>query len=92
VKPDCQQLAQPLFIAPLAITPDKLEIVMTALADRFELMQRLRGDGELVIFEGDYESGEAAQERSYEMVEGVAIVPVQGRLSRSQARYTCIRV
>jgi capsid assembly protease len=73
-------LAQRLFNVPLAITPDKLELVMAALADRFGLMQLRRADGDLVIFDGDYESGKPAQERPYEVIEGVAIVPVQGTL------------
>lgn len=73
-------LAQRLFNVPLAITPDKLEIVMAALADRFGLAELRRADGEIVLFDTDYDAGEPAHERPYEVIEGIAVIPVQGTL------------
>ena len=80
MKPDYPHLAQRLFNVPLAITPDKLEIVMAALADRFGLARLMRADGEIVLLDGDHDLGEPAQERPYEVIEGVAVIPVQGTL------------
>jgi capsid assembly protease len=80
MKPDYPHLAQRLFNVPLAITPDKLELVMCALADRFGLARLLRADGDLILLDGDYDAGEPAQERPYEVFEGVALIPVQGTL------------
>nr|WP_223961951.1 S49 family peptidase [Burkholderia diffusa] len=68
---------------PLAITPDKLEIVMAALADRFGITRLMRADGSVLLFDGAFDaadSGEPAIERSYEVIEGVAVIPVQGTL------------
>ncbi|WP_244136273.1 S49 family peptidase [Burkholderia sp. BCC0405] len=76
-------LATRLFNVPLAITPDKIEIVMAALADRFGLTRLMRADGSVLLFEGAFdasESGEPAIERPYEVIEGVAVIPVQGTL------------
>lgn len=79
MKPDYPHLAQRLFNVPLAITPDKLEIVMAALADRFGLARLMRADGEIILFDGDYDAGERVQERPYEVIEGIAITPCRGR-------------
>ncbi|MEM5372844.1 transglycosylase SLT domain-containing protein [Paraburkholderia azotifigens] len=80
MKPDYPHLAQRLFNVPLAITPDKLEIVMAALADRFGLAGLRRADGDIVLFDTDYDAGEPAHERPYEVIEGVAVIPIQGTL------------
>jgi len=77
---DYPHLAQRLFNVPLAITPAKLEIVMAALADRFGLARLMRANGEIVLFDGDYDAGEPAHERPYEVIESVAVIPVQGTL------------
>lgn len=75
-------LAQRLFNTPLAITPGKIEIIMAALADRFGLARLFKPSGEVILLSafGDEDMGEQAPERAYEVVNGVAIIPVQGTL------------
>jgi signal peptide peptidase SppA len=79
--PNYPHLAQRLFNTPLAITPGKIEVIMAALADRLGLARVMRPTGETVVL-GDFDlSGEsAAQERGYDVVEGVAVIPIQGTL------------
>ncbi len=72
-------LAQRLFNTPLAIVPGKLEIVMAALADRFGISKIFRMDGSTVALDS-WDKGEEAVERGYDVVGGVAIIPVQGTL------------
>ncbi|NWA24048.1 S49 family peptidase [Pseudomonas gingeri] len=74
-------LAQKLFNVPLAITPQKAEIVMAALADRFGLARLFHADGRVVALDDwDGDIGEPAEARAYEVVQGVAIIPVTGTL------------
>jgi signal peptide peptidase SppA len=74
-------LAQKLFNVPLAITPQKAEIVMAALADRFGLARLFHADGRSVALDGwDGDIGEPAQVRAYEVVAGIAVIPVTGTL------------
>lgn len=74
-------LAQKLFNVPLAITPQKAEIVMAALADRFGLARLFHADGRMVALDDwDGDVGEPAESRAYEVVQGVAIIPVTGTL------------
>lgn len=77
---DYPHLATRLFNMPLAITPGKIEIIMAALADRFGLVRLFRPNGELVAFDAGYDAGGPADDRTYQVVEGVAIIPVQGTL------------
>ncbi|WP_233873584.1 hypothetical protein [Paraburkholderia adhaesiva] len=77
---DHAHLSKRLFNVPLAITPDKLGIVMAALANRFGLTRVLRTDGEIVLLDGRYDPGEPAQERPYEVIEGVALIPIHDTL------------
>ncbi|MFP4895814.1 S49 family peptidase [Paraburkholderia sp. EG304] len=80
MKPDYPHLAQRLFNVPLAITPSKIEIVMAAIADRFGLARLFRADGNVVMFADGVDVGEPAQERPYQVIEGIAVIPVQGTL------------
>lgn len=74
-------LAQRLFNTPLAITPGKIEVIMAALADRFGLAKLFRPNGEVVLLDGyDLSSEQAAIDRPYDVVEGIAIIPIQGTL------------
>ncbi|MBC8724572.1 S49 family peptidase [Paraburkholderia sp. 31.1] len=73
-------LATRLFNVPLAIAPGKIEIIMAALADRFGLTRLFRTNGEALAFDGDYEAGEPADDRAYEVIRGIAVIPVQGTL------------
>lgn len=76
-------LAQRLFNVPLAIHPRKAEVVMAALADRLGIGQMVRLDGSAVALSGmeDEEfSSPGKSDRGYEVVKGVALIPVQGTL------------
>jgi signal peptide peptidase SppA len=79
--PNFPHLATRLFNVPLAITPGKVEVIMAALADRLGLAKLMRPTGEVVMLSGFDVTGETeAQNRSYEVVEGVARIPVEGTL------------
>jgi len=76
-------LAQRLFNVPLAITPDKLEVVMAAMADRMGLSQLFRANGDVLAFDdGWFDDSDAAPAHvsAYDVVRGVAIIPVTGTL------------
>jgi signal peptide peptidase SppA len=82
-------LATRLFNVPIAIAPQKAEVVMAALADRFGIAKLFRPDGNVVMLaeggakaflEGFDSSGDRADYRPYEVVAGVAIVPIEGTL------------
>ncbi|WP_227105159.1 S49 family peptidase [Chromobacterium rhizoryzae] len=73
-------LAQRLFNVPIAITPQKAEVVMAALADRFGIARLFRANGDAVALDGFGYDSEPAQDRAYEVVAGVAIIPVTGTL------------
>lgn len=79
--PNYPHLAQRLFNTPLAITPGKIEVIMAALADRLGLAHVLRPTGETVSL-GDFDLSveSEAPERAYEVVEGVAVIPIEGTL------------
>ncbi|MFC4705519.1 S49 family peptidase [Paraburkholderia caffeinitolerans] len=73
---------------PIAILPHKAEIVMAALADRFGIAQLFREDGTALAladggaraFLGEFDDGEPARYRPYDVAEGVARIPVEGTL------------
>lgn len=77
-------LATRLFNVPLMILPEKAEIVMAALADRFGIARLFRGTGEAVALRPQALDGEAmARVRpdvGYDIVAGVAVIPVTGTL------------
>ncbi|ABE29916.1 clp protease family protein [Paraburkholderia xenovorans LB400] len=80
-------LATRLFNVPIAIAPQKAEIVMAALADRFGIAKMFRGGGDVVVLadggaQAFLQSANTSQAdyRPYEVVEGVAIVPIEGTL------------
>lgn len=79
--PNYPHLAQRLFNVPLAITPGKIEVIMAALADRLGLAKVMRPTGEVVMLSDfDLSSQAEAPRAGYDVVQGVAIVPVQGTL------------
>lgn len=84
MSPNYPHLAQRLFNTPLAITPGKVEIVMSALADRFGIAKLFRSDGiqvQLGAWSDDDEfAGPGDSDRGYEIVAGVAVIPVTGTL------------
>jgi signal peptide peptidase SppA len=74
-------LAQRLFNVPLAITPQKAEIVAAALSQRLGIAS-FRFEGmRPAAMEDDYEEGWTPPEmRPCQVVNGVCIIPVQGTL------------
>lgn len=76
-------LAQRIFNVPLAITPQKAEIIVAALAQRLGITQLVRLDGSVLAFDGDYEADEQEERpspRGYTMAGPVALIQVQGTL------------
>ena len=76
-------LAQRLFNVPLALHPDKAEVVMAALADRLgvaRLFRDMAGQAEAMAMLAPELSGMPEPDRAYDVHEGVAIVPVHGTL------------
>lgn len=76
-------LAQRLFNTPLAITPGKLEVIIAAVSDRMGIASLSRASGEVYAFDDDWMSSpdaEPSRESGYDVVEGVAIIPVTGTL------------
>lgn len=79
-----------LFNTPLMLRPEKCEIVVAALLDHFGVAKLNRIDGtSLGVIElrqqafDQTDEGEARVEpRAYEVIDGVAIIPVQGSLAQ----------
>lgn len=70
-------LAQRLFNTPLALHPRKAEVVMAALTDRFGLTRiQSMSDWD----EEDDSFSRQARDTGYDVVEGIAIIPIQGTL------------
>ena len=83
-------LAQRLFNTPVAIHPHKAEVVMAALADRLGISHMFRG-GELLALSpmameddeigGSFSRpGRSERDPGFDLVEGMAIIPVTGTL------------
>ena len=73
-------LAQRLFNVPLAILPGKAELVMAALADRLGIAKLFGASGQPIPLAMHGYDDEPAEYRGYELVAGVAIIPVEGTL------------
>ena len=77
-------LAQRLFNTPIAILPDKAEIVMAALADRLGIARMLRQDGgRAVAWDDDGDDGQwrrPSRDTGYDVAAGVALIPICGTL------------
>jgi signal peptide peptidase SppA len=74
-------LSQRLFNTPIAIRPEKAEVIMAALADRLGIGRMVHVDGHAV--EVDALSGEFSgrgRDVGYDVVEGVAVIPIEGTL------------
>lgn len=70
-------LAQRLFNTPLALHPRKAEVVMAALTDRFGLTRiQSMSDWD----DEDDPFSRQARDTGYDVVEGIAIIPIQGTL------------
>ncbi|MDH4745832.1 S49 family peptidase [Sphingomonas sp. CBMAI 2297] len=82
-------LAQEMFNTPLAIHPRKAEIAMAALAEKLGITQLVRANGQLVTeaMEDDEvfvtsSSRSRSADPGYDLVAGVAIIPVSGTLAQ----------
>lgn len=73
-------LAQRLFNTPLAITPGKAEVIMAALAERMGIAQVQRGVRMMEDYDYDYNAPGDNPRTGYELVAGVAIIPIAGTL------------
>lgn len=74
-------LAQRLFNTPLAIRPEKAEIIIAALAERLGVTHIARvGAAPMALAPAALAEEERAEQRPYEVVQGIAIVPVCGTL------------
>jgi signal peptide peptidase SppA len=74
-------LAQRMFNTPLMLHPAKAEVIMAALAERMGVTQLLSNGRSVAMFGGDdLDEDEWAEERPYQVVQGVAVVPVHGTL------------
>ncbi|HDY4895378.1 TPA: S49 family peptidase [Yersinia enterocolitica] len=71
-------LAQRLFNTPLALHPHKAEVVMAALTDRFGLT-RIQSNADWADEEDDFFSRKG-RDCGYDIIEGVAVIPIQGTL------------
>ncbi|MEM7979355.1 S49 family peptidase, partial [Morganella morganii] len=68
-------LAQKLFNTPLAIHPQKAEVIVSSLTERLGITQ-IRS----TMMEDDdgYFSRKARKDSGYDVLEGIAIIPVYG--------------
>jgi signal peptide peptidase SppA len=75
-------LAQKLFNTPLCLQPGKAEMVMAALADRFGVARLFGPNGAVPLPMPDLaaEDDGPAPARGYEVLAGVALIPIQGTL------------
>ena len=79
-------IGQRLFNVPLMLRPEKCEVVVAALLDHFGVAKLNRIDGtamgviELRQSADDAMEGGRSQRRPYEVIDGVAIIPIQGSL------------
>jgi len=81
-------LAQRMFNTPIAIRPEKAEVIMAGLAERMGIssMRYLGGDSislarPLMMDDGGYDySGRDGNEKGYDMAGSVAVIPVHGTL------------
>ncbi|GBQ84122.1 bacteriophage minor capsid protein C [Gluconacetobacter johannae DSM 13595] len=75
-------LAQRLFNTPVAIHPQKAEIVVAALADRLGVTHLFRDGGTVALQPKAMLLDEAdrAPDRAYDVVAGIAVIPVAGTL------------
>lgn len=82
-------LATRLLNTPIAIRPEKAEIIVAAVADRFGIANLFRMNGEAVVlqpmaFDQEDENEQAATRRrtdnGYDVIAGVAVIAIEGTL------------
>lgn len=74
------RLAQRLFNVPLALHPGKAEVVMAALGERFGVSHLLSAGRPVALMPADLEDDDRSDYRPYDIVAGVAVIPVDGTL------------
>jgi len=86
------RLAQKLFNRPLAITPDKAEVVIAALAERLGVTSIFRADGVVVRPQGlfymdddELQAPDPYRDRGYDLLGPVAVIAVEGTLVQKYA-------
>lgn len=90
--PNFAHVCSRLFNAPLMLRPEKAEMLVAALADRLGIAKLDRMDGsamtlvEMNTAAADAVSGPRPDYRIYEVVNGVAIIPVDGTLVHKLGR------
>lgn len=83
---DLPLLGQRLFNVPLLLTPDKGELIAAAMLDHLGIKQLTRAGGETVNIvqlrqeASDATSRDRQTRRAYEVIDRVAIIPIQGSL------------
>ncbi len=88
---DYPLIGQRLFNTPLMMRPEKCEVVVAALLDHFGVSKLNRIDGtamgviELRQEASDAMDGDRPERRAYQVIDGVAIIPVQGSLCQRVA-------
>ncbi|HDT0623974.1 TPA: S49 family peptidase [Morganella morganii subsp. morganii] len=70
-------LAQKLFNTPLAIHPQKAEVIVSSLTERLGITQ-IRST--MMEDDDEYFSSKAQKDSGYDVLEGIAIIPVYGTL------------
>lgn len=70
-------LAQKLFNTPLAIHPQKAEVIVSSLTERLGITQ-IRST--MMEDDDEYFSSKARKDSGYDVLEGIAIIPVYGTL------------
>jgi ClpP class serine protease len=81
-------LATKLFNVPLALHPTKAEVVMAALSERLGITHLVRADGtDAILAPPDLSDDDGwAAEKPYQVIDGVAIVPITGTLVQKLGR------
>jgi ClpP class serine protease len=83
---DYARIASRLFNAPLMIRPEKAEMLVAVLAERLGIARLDRMDGsamtavEMNAMAAAGRSGPSADDRTYELIGGVAMIPIEGTL------------
>ena len=78
--PRFPHLAQRVFNVPLALHPGKAEVIIAALADRLGIARLFGESGRPVALAPMMMDDEPEPTRGYEVLGGVAIIPVEGTL------------
>lgn len=73
-------LAQRMFNVPLCLHPAKAEIVVASLAERLGVTQLFSNGAPMGLGASELDEDDRADEKPYEIMQGIAIIPVQGML------------